>query len=155
MRRLWIVRGAHDVALQLFAENPGIAPLYACGHGLAHKWKSLVTIQAAELKVLAIKEKAFRSEAGLAKADASIVAIENGASTHQLDSHAVKSWVVDTPQLNCGKTLQSDLTRACARSGIAGDNAISIKQLGGHFQTAKALAAGVKERLHSQLPVRG
>src|SRR5215813_10543106 len=145
MRRLGIVRGAHDVALQLFAENPGIAPLYACGHGLAHKWKSLVTIQAAEFKVLAIKEKAFRREAGLAKADVSVVAIEYGASIHQLDSHAVKSWLVDTPQINCGKTLQSDLTRACAWSGLAGDNAITVKQLGGHFQTANVLDAGVKE----------
>src|SRR5450432_2366824 len=53
--RLRIVRGAHDVAVQPLAENVGVFALYATGHCLSHKRKSLMAIEAAQLDDLSVE----------------------------------------------------------------------------------------------------
>ena len=45
VRRLRIMRRAHDIALQLFPENPGIAFLHPRRHCLTNEWIRLMSIQ--------------------------------------------------------------------------------------------------------------
>src|SRR5437764_3906308 len=54
MRRLRIMRRAHDVTLEFFAQNPRVALLNSRGHCLTNVGKSLMAIQAAQLQMLSI-----------------------------------------------------------------------------------------------------
>ena len=69
MRRLRIVRGAHEVALQVVLKNEGVAPLHPGGHGAAHVREGLVAVQPAQFQVLPIEEETLFGEAGLAEPD--------------------------------------------------------------------------------------
>jgi len=53
--RLRVVRSAHNVAVELMAENVGILALHAGGHGLAHKGEGLVAVEAAQLDDVAVE----------------------------------------------------------------------------------------------------
>src|SRR6185369_16906459 len=68
VRRLRIMRRAHNVALQLLLENPRIAFLHARRHRLADERKSLMSIETTELHVFAIQEETIRSETRFPKA---------------------------------------------------------------------------------------
>ena len=70
MRRLRIVRGAHEVAFQIVLEDQGIAALHAGRHGAADVRERLMPVEAAQLDVLPVQHEALRGEARLAEADA-------------------------------------------------------------------------------------
>ena len=74
--RLRIMRRAHDVAVEILAQNDGVATLNACRHGLSNPWKGLMSIQAAQLDDRAIEREALRREARLAETDASRFVVE-------------------------------------------------------------------------------
>src|SRR6476469_7765623 len=76
MRRLRIMRSADDVALEFLAENPRIAFLHACRHGLAQVWKRLMAIQPAQLQMFSIQVKAGWRKLRFAKTGASVVMIQ-------------------------------------------------------------------------------
>src|SRR5689334_2525736 len=78
--RLRIVRGAHDIALELFSKNPRVATLHARRHCLADKRKRLVAIQSAQLQVLAIQQETVRRESRFAKSDASFIVVDDAAT---------------------------------------------------------------------------
>ena len=75
--RLRIVRGAHDVALQVVAQNVGVPALDAARHGLADKGKCLMTVQPAQLDDFAIQREAMIGELRFAKADGARVFIDD------------------------------------------------------------------------------
>ena len=54
---LRIMRGAHDVAVEILAQDVGILALHARGHGLADKGKRLVPIEAAQLDDLSVQAR--------------------------------------------------------------------------------------------------
>src|SRR2546423_9004095 len=54
MRRLWIMRRAHDVALEFFSQNPRVTLLDSRGHCLTKVRKSLMAIQTTQLQMLSI-----------------------------------------------------------------------------------------------------
>src|SRR5215471_1815400 len=84
--RLRIMRRANDIAVEIPAQNPGVAALDSGRHCLANKRKGLMTIQAAELQMLTIEKETFGRKARLAKADARIVLIDDPIAIRQ--SHA-------------------------------------------------------------------
>ena len=67
--RLRIVRGAHDIALELVAQNVRVAALGAAGHRLADKGKGLMTVQPAQLDHFAVEFEAVVGELRLAETD--------------------------------------------------------------------------------------
>jgi hypothetical protein len=75
MPRLRIVGCAHDIALQIFAQDARVAALGAAGHGLANKRKRLMAVQAAQLDDLAVQLEAVVRELRLAKTDRAAVLI--------------------------------------------------------------------------------
>src|SRR5215471_13789913 len=86
VRRLRIVRCANDIAVEIFAQNPGVAALDASRHRLANKRKGLMAIQSAELQMLTVEKETFGCEARLAKADARIPTVDEAIAIRQ--SHA-------------------------------------------------------------------
>ena len=70
MARLRIVRCAHDVAVQLVAQDVGVATLRATRHRLANERKRLMTVEAAQLDDFAIQLEAVIGEFGVAETDA-------------------------------------------------------------------------------------
>ena len=68
--------GANDVALELVAQNFGVAALHAAGHGLADPWEGLMAIQAAELDYLAIQFEALIGELGFAETETARVFVK-------------------------------------------------------------------------------
>src|SRR5262245_28029535 len=77
MRRLRIMRGADDIALELLLEDLSIAPLDARGHGLSYKGIGLMMVEAAKLDHLSIQLESMIGERGLAKTKAAPVFIEH------------------------------------------------------------------------------
>ncbi len=77
--RLRIVRGADDVALQVLAQDEGVAALHAAGHGLAHPGEGLMAVEAAQLDDRAVERESLRRELRFAEADAARVAVEDAA----------------------------------------------------------------------------
>src|SRR2546421_11386262 len=80
MRRLWIMRSAHDVALEFFAQNPRVALLDSRGHCLANVGKSLMTVQPAQLQMLSVQVEAFRCELRFTKSDPRLKLIDDTVS---------------------------------------------------------------------------
>src|SRR5437763_2795413 len=98
MGRLRIVRGADDVAFQLFFENPGIAFLHPRRHRLSNKWKHLVAVEAAEFQMLAVEIKTFGREFGLAESDAGFVVVVTKVCERY--ANVVEFRLIDFPKLN-------------------------------------------------------
>src|SRR5208337_1132407 len=65
MPRLRVVRGAHNVALQLLAEDLRVSPLWAGRHGLPHKRERLMLVEPPQLDDLAIQLEAMVGKLGL------------------------------------------------------------------------------------------
>ena len=55
MPRLRIVRGADDIALEIFAQNLRVTPLHAARHGLSDEREGLMTVEAAQLDDLSVQ----------------------------------------------------------------------------------------------------
>src|SRR5436309_15475516 len=78
--RLWIMRRAHDVALEFFAQNPRVALLDSRGHRLTNVGKSLMAVQAAELQMFAVQVEPFRRKLRLAETDPRLKLIDDAVS---------------------------------------------------------------------------
>ena len=72
---LRIVRAAHDVAVEIAAQDFGLVPHHTRRHGEPHVRVHFVPIQPEQVDALAVEEKAILFEACLAKADASSVLV--------------------------------------------------------------------------------
>ena len=77
MTRLRVVRRANDIALEFVAQNLRVAPLSAARHGLPHKGKRLMTVEAAQLDDFAVQLEAVIGELRFAEAKAAGVFIHN------------------------------------------------------------------------------
>src|SRR6266508_5075636 len=106
MRRLRIVRRAHDIAFEIFAQNPRVPTLHARGHGLTDEGERLMAIQTAQLQVLAVEKETISREASLAKAYASFVLIDDALSLRQSHEHLIKPRPVDAPEIDVAKIIQ-------------------------------------------------
>ena len=104
--RLRIVRGADDVALELVAQDLGVAALGAAGHGLADKGKRLVTIEAAQLDDFAVQFEAVIGELGFAKAEAAGVFVQHLRAAAQADAGGVEIAVFQLPELDSAKLVE-------------------------------------------------
>src|SRR4051812_39670291 len=76
MSRLRIVRGAHDVALEVLAQNFGVATLYPPGHCGAGAGKGLMTVESAELDDLSVQLESMVREARASEAEATLILID-------------------------------------------------------------------------------
>src|SRR5215475_3169583 len=74
--RLRVVRRPHDIALEIFAKNPGVASLHARGHRLPHEGKCLMPVQPPQLQMLSVEEEPVWCEFRLAKSNARAVLID-------------------------------------------------------------------------------
>src|ERR1700739_4639999 len=92
MTRLRIVRGAHDVAFELFPQNIGVLALDTSGHCLAGEWKGLVPVETAEFNGFPIQFKSIVGEARLAKANAAAILLEDALSVQESHSNGVQIW---------------------------------------------------------------
>ena len=108
MARLRIVRGAHDVAVEILAQDVGILALHARGHGLAHKGKRLVPVEPAQLDDLAVQGEAVIREDGLAKSDAPRVFIDDAAGMEQPDMNGIEMGLRKIPELQVAEMSKSD-----------------------------------------------
>ncbi|MCY1541951.1 hypothetical protein D9M68_776690 [compost metagenome] len=91
------MRGAYQVALERALHHVGIFGLGALAHGVAYVGVALVTVQAADLEVFAIEEKALGGEAGGAKAKAGaelVAVVQRGA--HQVELRRVELPAFET-----------------------------------------------------------
>ena len=86
--RLRIVRGAHDIALELVAQNLRVAALRAAGHGLADKGKGLMAVQAAQLDDFAVEFETVIGELGFAKTDGARDFVHGLRPAQQANLHA-------------------------------------------------------------------
>src|SRR5205085_7101101 len=80
LRRLRIVRSAHDVALEFFAQNPRVALLNSRGHRLTNVGKSLMTVQPTQLQMLSVQLKTFRRELRFTETDPRLILIDDALS---------------------------------------------------------------------------
>ena len=99
---LRVVRGAHQVALEHVFHHVSVFFLRALAHGVAHVGEALVAVQAADLDVFVIEEKALGGEARSAKAEAGaeLVAVVQGGA------HQVQLGCVQLPELEAGQLLE-------------------------------------------------
>ena len=96
---LGIVGGADGVAVELVFQNVGVQLLHAGGHGVAHVGVALVAVEAPELHLFAVEEKAVFGEHGLTEADAVVPAVQHLAAPVQLGAQGVEMWLTDAPGL--------------------------------------------------------
>ena len=104
--RLRVVRGADDVALEVLAQDEGIAALHAAGHGLAYPWERLMAVEAAQFDDRAVERKALRREARLAEADATRVVVQQIRAAQQAHLHAVELGGTQIPELDGAKLVE-------------------------------------------------
>ena len=115
MTRLRIVRGADDVALELVAQDLGVAALGAAGHGLPDKGKGLMAVESAQLDDLAVQFEAVIGKLGLAKAEAAGVFVQKLGTVVEAHAHRVKIAFLHTPQLDSAEIFK--VQRVCDRFG--------------------------------------
>src|SRR6266404_3722619 len=107
MARLWIVRSPDDVALELVAQNLGIAALNAAGHGLSNERKSLMTIEASELDDFAVKLKTMIGKLRLATTKAAGVFINHLGPTQQTDANGIEISIFEVPELDSAEIAET------------------------------------------------
>ena len=110
--RLRIVRGAHDVAVQVLAQDVGVAALHARGHGLADEGEGLVAVEAAQLDDFAVEGEAVVGEGGLAEADAAGVFVDGFGGTAAGGRGRCRDWVFEVPELDAVDDLSEMVWRA-------------------------------------------
>src|SRR4051812_9652250 len=116
VRRLWVVRGPDDVALDLVLENQGILALDTGRHRAADVRKGLVAVEAAQLDAAAVQEEAFWGEAGVAEPEADLVAIQHcaliaRAERLQRDDRPIEGWPVQVPEIDAVQITDGEVER--------------------------------------------
>jgi hypothetical protein len=97
MPRLRIVRGAHDIALELLAEDFGIPPLYATRHRRSHEREVLMAVEASQLHDPAVELETALGEARGAESEGAGVVIDDAPVAHEPNAHCVEVRVIDIP----------------------------------------------------------
>src|SRR5207247_9384001 len=100
MTGLRIMRSAHDVAMEIMAQDSGIAALVAAVHGLADEGKRLMTVEAAELDDFAIELEAVVGELRFAKAERAFVLIDQLRSAKEAHVNGIEMGVRSVPQFD-------------------------------------------------------
>src|ERR1039457_5730889 len=90
MTRLRIMRGANDVAPELFTQDLRVGALSASRHGLPDKWEDLMTVEAAQLNALAVQLEAVIGNLGLAETETAGVCIQQLRAAPQPHTGLVK-----------------------------------------------------------------
>src|ERR1017187_446481 len=83
MPGLRIVRGAHDVALEVSAKDLRVTPLHASRHGLTYKGERLMTVEPAQLDHFAVQFEAMFGKPGLTETDGARIIIDQARSIQQ------------------------------------------------------------------------
>src|SRR5882757_7927546 len=106
MPRLRIVRRAHDVALELLAEDFGIPTLYAARHRRSHEREVLMAVEASQLYDPPVELEAAFGEARGAESEGAGVVIDDAPVAHEPNAHCVEMRVIDIPQTHGRKLLE-------------------------------------------------
>ncbi len=113
MTRLWIMRGADNVALELVAQNLRVATLRTSWHGLPDPGKGLMTIEPAQLDDLAVQLEAVIGELGLTEGETAGVFVHDLRSAAQAHPGRVEVSFLQIPQSDSVQTLK--VCRMCDR----------------------------------------
>src|SRR6266702_139591 len=100
MARLRIVRCAHNVAMQIVAENLRILSLNARSHRLADERKRLMAVESTQLNDHAVQAEAVVCEQSLAETDTAAVFVDQLTGTQKPDIHCVQVRPIEVPQLD-------------------------------------------------------
>ncbi len=106
VRRLRIVRGAHQVALQLLLQDERVSALHARGHRLPNIRVRLVPVQSTQLHVSPVQMETLGSESGITKANAGLHLVAGGLPFLHAYHHLVQLRRVQIPQLHAGQVQQ-------------------------------------------------
>src|SRR3981081_2584041 len=98
--RLGVVRGAHDVALQVLAQDLRVAALHAPRHCGADEWKGLMAVESAKLYDFAVELKAVIREARASEAKAALILVEELSFAQQPYADAVQGGVLEVQQFH-------------------------------------------------------
>ena len=112
--RLRVVRGAHDIAVKVLAQDDGVAALHASGHGLSDPGESLMAVEAAQLDDGAVEREALRREARLAEADAARVVVEQICAAQQAHFNAIELGRTQIPELDGAQVVEVQRARHVA-----------------------------------------
>src|SRR5450432_2499189 len=100
------MRSTNDVALELVAQNVGVASLAAPGHGLADERERLMPVEAAELDDFAVEFEAVVSEFGVTEADAAVIPINELGASQKPDMNGIEIVVVEIPELDSAQAVE-------------------------------------------------
>ena len=142
VRRLRIVRGAHQVALERVLEDFCVFFLRPAAHGVTDIGEGLMPVQTANFQLLAVEEEAFRSETSGAKTEAcrQFIAAMSG---RQRELEAIQTRRVELPKIQPGKVLKRDPCRLARDFDLLLVEHTAIngtqfgKQRSGHRMTAR------------------
>jgi len=106
MPGLRIVRGAHDVALEIVPQDACIAALRAARHRLTDERKGLMTVEAAELDDFAIQLEAVVGELRFAESNRAFVLIHQKCSAQEAHMDGVQIRMRKIPQFDRAEAVQ-------------------------------------------------
>src|SRR6266478_3352755 len=158
MPGLRIVRGAHDVALEIVPQDAGIAALGAAGHRLSDERKGLMTVEAAQLHDSTIQFEAVVGELCFAESNRAFVLIHQLCSAQKADMDGIEIRMREVPQFDRAEAVQvHDVgrgVRRCLRRRnflrAFGDHTLAIAEL--HLQREGFVRCleMLKEAIHIQ-----
>ena len=111
MARLRIVRSADDIALELVAQDLGVAALRTGRHGLSDPGKSLMAVEAAQLDDFAVQLESVIGELRFAEAETARVFVEQLSSVTEANARRIQIAFIEVPELD---SVQTDRNEACA-----------------------------------------
>src|ERR1700733_10439908 len=101
------MRGADDVAMKVFAQDDGIAPLHAGRHRLPNPGKSLMAVKSAQFYDRSVQRKSLRGKARLTEADLAHVVIEQRRAAQQPHLHAIELGCAQAPKSDGPKVVEA------------------------------------------------
>src|ERR1700747_2969507 len=103
------MRGAHDIALEVFTQDVGIAALRPSRHRLADPGKRLMAIQPTQLDHFAVQLETMIGELGVPETNHARVLIDHLIAAIQSDFYFVQIWLLQIPKLD--PTERSEMDR--------------------------------------------
>src|SRR3954471_15796716 len=119
------MRSANDVALELIAQDVGVATLGAGRHRLAHPGESLMSIQATQLDDLAVEFETVICELGFAESEPPVILIQDFIAAAQPHTSRIQISFLQIPQADSLQAIEAH----GVRNGIA-DRSGSRQRLG-------------------------
>src|SRR5262249_46578063 len=106
--RLRIMRATHDVAVEIAAQNFGVAAHDAFGHRVADIRVNLVPVQPEELEPAAVKEKSVERKASLPESDPHRIIVQRTSVHEQRGCDAVEVWRIEVPKFDLVELRQRE-----------------------------------------------